>query len=378
MTLPLVASGTPVSVDLQSDREYLYCICGRSDDQPFCDGSHRGTDLEPLPFQVDEDGPALLCRCKQTADPPFCDGSHTAVPQERVGTEFRLDRSGGSSAAPSPRATEEEPHLEFIHALARDGLTGSGPEGPVAAMGVPRSRLPDWDDLQILTAQLARRPLEREESVGTELVIGPAARKPLRLAIPVLVTDMSFGALSEEAKLALARGAEAVGTAICSGEGGLLPEELEASRRCLFELGPARHGYSEELLERVQAFHFKAGQAAKTGVGGHLPAAKVTERIAAIRGIQAGETAHSPAGFPDLATPEAFARFADRVRERSGGIPVGFKMSAQHIEADLDVALEAGADYIVLDGRGGGTGAAPLLFRDHISVPTIPALARAR
>ncbi len=75
---------------------------------------------------------------------------------------------------------------------------------------------------------------------------------------------------------------------------------------------------------------------------------------------------------------EDFRRFADRVREISGGIPVGFKISAQHIEADLDFALAAGADYIILDGRGGGTGSAPLLFRDHISVPTIPALARAR
>ncbi len=128
----------------------------------------------------------------------------------------------------------------------------------------------------------------------------------------------------------------------------------------------------------VQAFHFKAGQAAKTGTGGHLPGAKVTARIAAIRGIPEGEPASSPATFADLHTPADFRAFGDRVRELSGGIPVGFKLSAQHIELDLDFALEAGADYLILDGRSGGTGGAPLLFRDHIAVPTIPALARAR
>jgi methylamine---glutamate N-methyltransferase subunit C len=78
-----------------------------------------------------------------------------------------------------------------------------------------------------------------------------------------------------------------------------------------------------------------------------------------------------------LETPEDFRRFADGVRERTGGIPVGFKLSANHVEQDLAFALEGGADYVILDGRGGGTGASPALLRDHISVPTIPALARA-
>ena len=91
-----------------------------------------------------------------------------------------------------------------------------------------------------------------------------------------------------------------------------------------------------------------------------------------------GEDAISPSTFPDLDTPDDFRKLADEVRERSGGIPIGFKLSANHIEDDIDFALAASADYIILDGRGGGTGAAPLIFRDHISVPTIPALARAR
>jgi rubrerythrin len=184
--------------------------------------------------------------------------------------------------------------------------------------------------------------------------------------------------LSEEAKTALAKGAEIAGTGIASGEGGMLPEENAANSRYLFELGSAKFGYAEDILSHVQAFHFKAGQAAKTGTGGHLPGSKMKGKIAAIRRLPEGQSAVSPPAFTDLTSPHDFHRFADRVRELTGGIPIGMKMSAQHIEEDIDFALQAGVDYIILDGRGGATGAAPLIFRDNISVPTIPALARAR
>ncbi|MFQ5748702.1 MAG: glutamate synthase-related protein [Planctomycetota bacterium] len=273
---------------------------------------------------------------------------------------------------------EAEPFVGEIGRLAREGLSRTGPHGAVAAMGVGRTRLPSWDDIQILPAQLARMPLLDEEPVSTSVVIGPRARRPLELAIPILVSDMSFGALSQEAKTALARGAERAGTGICSGEGGMLPEEQAGNTRYFYEMASARFGFRMELLDRVQAFHFKGGQGAKTGTGGHLPGGKVVGRIAEVRGLPEGTPAVSPSRFPDLTCPADFRRVAEEVRERTGGIPVGFKLSANHVEADIDAALETGVDYIILDGRGGGTGAAPLLFRDNISVPTIPALARAR
>ena len=175
-------------------------------------------------------------------------------------------------------------------------------------MGAPCEELPIWNNIQFVTAQLARRPQLEDVPVGTEMVIGPNAERPLPLVIPILVSDMSFGALSQEAK---------------------------------------------------------------TGTGGHLPGIKV-------RGLEPGTPAISPSTFIDLVNEDDFRRFSDSVREASGGIPVGVKMSAQHIEDDIDAALRVGVDYIILDGRGGGTGAAPVIFRDHISVPTIPALARAR
>ena len=257
--------------------------------------------------------------------------------------------------------TPVEPHNHLIQSLAREGLSKVGHHGPSAAMGVPRQEVPSWDDLQIVTAQLARKPLLDDTEVGTEVVIGPRAKKPLRLEIPLFVSDMSFGALSAEAKVALAKGAELAGTGICSGEGGMLPEEQANNGRYFYELASARFGYSLDKVARSQAFHFKGGQAAKTGTGGHLPGDKVTAAIAEVRGLPVGETAISPSTFPDLHEPADFEQVAEQVREATGGIPIGFKLSAQHIEEDIDFALEATADYIIVDGRGGGTLGAALI-----------------
>lgn len=280
--------------------------------------------------------------------------------------------------ADTSHGTAEEPHTALIQQYARDGLTKTGHHGRVDSMGVPREELPKWDDLQLLTAQLHKAPLLDDDPVGTDVVIGPNAQKPLRLDIPLFVSDMSFGALSEPAKVALARGAELAGTGICSGEGGMLPEEQDANSRYFYELASARFGFTWDKLAKVQAFHFKGGQGAKTGTGGHLPGKKVQGKIAEVRGLEPGTDAISPPRFPDWSDVSQIKEFADDVRDRTGGIPIGYKLSAQHIEKDLDAALEVGVDYIILDGRGGGTGAAPIIFRDNISVPTIPALARAR
>ena len=374
MTKPVVADRKPMAVELKKGEEQHWCACGRSNNQPFCDGSHRVTDIVPKAFTPEEDGEAYLCMCKHTGNAPYCDGTHATLPDDiEQPLQDMREASGGEV-----RATEEEPTVKQIHDLARDGLSKVGHHGEMAAMGVPRNQLPHWDDIQVLTAQMASKPLMDDMAVGTELVIGPNAKKPLVLDIPLFVSDMSFGALSEEAKTALAKGAELAGTGICSGEGGMLPEEQQSNSRYFYELASAKFGFKESLLNNVQAFHFKGGQGAKTGTGGHLPGNKVVGKIAEVRGLPEKTAAVSPPTFDDLSSVEDFKRFADRVREVSGGIPVGFKLSANHIEADIEFALQASADYIILDGRGGGTGAAPLIFRDHISVPTLAALARAR
>ena len=127
-----------------------------------------------------------------------------------------FDREAYQGLYQDPHGGPEEPYNAYIRTLATQGPEGIDHHGPMSAMGVPLTELPRWDTIQILTAQLARPPLLDDDEVGTDVVIGPGARTPLRLDIPLLVSDMSFGALSEEAKVALAMGAEGAGTGICS------------------------------------------------------------------------------------------------------------------------------------------------------------------
>ena len=289
---------------------------------------------------------------------------------------FNRDEYLGAYADTHPEETE--PYTGYIKELAKNGLKKIGHHGFSASMGVDRNTLPKWNDIQFLPAQLANRPLLDHEDVSTKVIIGPNAKKPIHLDIPLFVSDMSFGALSKEAKIALSKGAEMAGTGICSGEGGMLPEEQQNNSNYFYELASAQFGFSWDKLDNVQAFHFKGGQGAKTGTGGHLPGNKVSAEIAKVRGLKEGETAISPAANPNFHSVQDFKDFANKVRKRTEGIPIGFKIAASHIEKDIQFALDVGVDYIILDGRGGGTGSAPTILRDHINVPTIPALARAR
>lgn len=305
-----------------------------------------------------------------------CEEDVKRFEDEEIPSRFQTDEYLGLYADTHPESTE--PYTLYIKHLAQHGLTEYGHHGATDAMGVDRNTLPKWEDIQILPAQLAQKPLLDDAHVSTKVVIGPKANRPLEFDIPIFVSDMSYGALSKEAKIALAKGAEMSGTGICSGEGGMLPEEQASNSRYLYELASAKFGFSWDKLEKVQAFHFKAGQGAKTGTGGHLPGYKVVGEIAKVRGLPEGQAAISPATFTDMHSVEDFRNFANKVREVTNGIPIGFKMSANRLEQDLDFALDVGIDYIILDGRGGGTGAAPIVLRNHISIPTIPALARAR
>lgn len=362
----------PFEIKPKKGDTIAFCMCGKSKNGPYCDGSHEGTGITPKVVKYDEDSKIHACGCRQSKNLPFCDGTHATL------NETNNNTSNESAQSSLPNNTTIEPHIQYIHNLAINGLSKLGSHGQLGAMGVPRQDLPSWDDIQFITAQLATFPLLDHDEVNSETIIGPNAKKPLKLKIPLFVSDMSFGSLSQEAKVSLSKGAELAGTGICSGEGGMLSEEQESNSHYFYELASARFGFSMDKIKKCQALHFKGGQAAKTGVGGHLPGIKVTEKIADVRGLKPGEDAISPSKFLDWTSIEQIKDFADQVRSETGGIPIGYKLSAQHIEDDIDAALKVGVDYIILDGRGGGTGAAPLILRDHISVPTIPALARAR
>ncbi|MBO6919721.1 MAG: CDGSH iron-sulfur domain-containing protein [Rhizobiaceae bacterium] len=217
----IIAAKHPAKVDLVEGKDYYWCQCGRSKSQPFCDGSHAGTGITPTKFTAEKSGGAALCQCKSSANAPFCDGTHAQLGDLNVGDNAPKPKA--KDGAPDAVATPEEPTVARIHELARDGLSKLGHHGEMGSMGVPRKDLLHWDDILVLPAQMARKPLLDDVPVKTEVVIGPRAEKPLQLDIPLFVSDMSYGALSEEAKTALSRGAQLAGTGICSGEGGMLP-----------------------------------------------------------------------------------------------------------------------------------------------------------
>ncbi len=261
--------------------------------------------------------------------------------------------------------------MDDIHEMA---VTG---ESIHAAMGTTFP-MPGWDDILILGAQLGRLPLEDGDPVETTTVIGKNAKKPLVITNPVYVSHMSFGALSKESKTALAKGSALAHTAMCSGEGGVLPEEMDAAYQYIFEYVPNQYSVSDEILQNANAIEIKIGQGTKPGMGGHLPGNKVTPEIAAVRGKPEGEDIQSPSRYPDITTKEQLKDKVEELRSRSKGRPIGVKIAAGHLEEDLAFCVYAGPDFITIDGRGGATGSSPLFLRDSASIPTIYALYRAR
>lgn len=262
-------------------------------------------------------------------------------------------------------------YMDEIHEMAVSG------KSIIAAMGT-EMKMPDWDQILFLGAQLDPMPLDEHAPVSTRTVIGKNAAKPMVLENPVYISHMSFGALSKETKVALAKGSAMAGSAMCSGEGGILPEEKAAANRYIFEYVPNQYSVTDENLKAADAIEIKIGQGTKPGMGGHLPGEKVTEEISRIRNKPMGQDVISPSRLPGINTREDLKALVSELRERSEGRPIGIKIAAGRIEKDLAFCLAAEPDFITIDGRGGATGASPKLIRDATSVPTIYALSRAR
>lgn len=262
-------------------------------------------------------------------------------------------------------------YMEEIHQMAVTGKIIDGAMGTQMAM-------PGWDDILLLGAQLNPAPLLDSDSVSTKTILGKHAKKPMELESPVYISHMSFGALSREIKVALAKGSAMAKTAMCSGEGGILPEERDAAYKYIFEYIPNKYSVTDENLRSADAIEIKIGQGTKPGMGGHLPGEKVTQEIAALRGKNPGEDIQSPSKFKELNSKEDLKAMVDMLRERSLGRPIGIKIAAGRIESDLEYCVYADPDFITIDGRGGATGSSPLLLRESTSVPTVFALCRAR
>lgn len=282
--------------------------------------------------------------------------------------------SGNPLAYPEEFAKSESkefPQMNVIHQMA---LTG---KSIIDAMGTLKPII-SWDDILIMGAQLNPAPLNEGDPVDTTTIIGKKARKPMKIYHPIYVSHMSFGALSKEMKTALAKGSAMTKTAMCSGEGGILPSERQAAYKYIFEYVPNLYSVTEENLKNADAIEIKIGQGTKPGMGGHLPGDKVTEEISKIRRKPMGQDVLSPSKFPNIETRQDLKRMVDWLKEASDGRPIGVKIAAGHVEQDLEWIAYADADFVTIDGRGGATGASPRSLKDNTSIPTIFALHRAR
>lgn len=402
---PLVVSGFH---ELEQDNSLIVdtkdvialCRCGKSKTKPYCDGTHGkigfsdSTDKQNIEITVPDlskirvikDGPYFisgsieaeneqqprikkqfaLCRCGESKNKPYCDGAHG---------EHEFKDGGLIPKIPElERKIIENKLDEKIYTVNQLSKTGKSEN---SAMGT-LLKFPTFDEVLFNGSQLKIMPYNEDVNVTLKTVIGKNAKKPLELDLPFYVSHMSFGALSREAKIALATGTSLVGTAMCSGEGGMLPEERKAAKKYIYELGTAPFSHIDSVIKQADAVEIKIGQGVKPGLGGHLPSNKITPEIAKIRGLKPGEDSVSPGRLTGLNVIEDLEKLVTRLRKLTDGVPIGVKFASGNIEEDLEEALKSNPDFITIDCRGGGTGSSPKFLKDNIGTPPIYAIRRAR
>jgi glutamate synthase domain-containing protein 2 len=276
--------------------------------------------------------------------------------------------------------------------LARRGLRPSATFDPATIHDIQRAastgiydirgggtkrKVPHFDDLLFLGASMSRYPLEGyREKCGTDVILGGRhGAHPLHLDIPVTIAGMSFGALSGRAKEALGRGASAAGTSTTSGDGGMTPEERGQSKQLVYQMTPSRYGMNPDDLRKADAIEVVLGQGAKPGGGGMLLGQKISERVAGMRTLPQGIDQRSSCRHPDWTGADDLTIKIGELRELTGWEkPVYVKIAASRAYYDVKLAVNAGADVVVLDGMQGGTAAAQDVFIEHVGIPTMAAI----
>jgi glutamate synthase domain-containing protein 2 len=243
-----------------------------------------------------------------------------------------------------------------------------------------RRKVPDFDDLLLLTASASRYPLEGyRERCETRTVLGArTASNPVVLDIPITIAGMSFGALSAAAKDALGRAAGEVGTSTTTGDGGMTPEERASSKTLVYQCLPSRYGFNPDDLRAADAVEIVLGHGAKPGGGGMLLGQKVGPRVAAMRTLPEGIDQRSASRHPDWTGPDDLRIKIEEMREVTGWrVPVYVKVGATRVNHDVKLAVAAGADVVVVDGMQGGTAATQEAFIEHAGIPTLAAVRQA-
>lgn len=264
---------------------------------------------------------------------------------------------------------------QWILDIAKAAKTG---EPIIASTRTKKTGKVSFDDLTFLQTTIDKKPVDYfRENIGAETIIGKTSKHPLKLATPILIAAMSYGALSKEAKIALAKASTKVRTAANTGEGGMLPEERKYAKILIAQYSTARFGVTDTYLKAADAIEIKFGQGAKPGQGGLLLKEKITSDIAKVRGIELGKDVHSPPYHADINSIKDLKDTVSMLRKKTNK-PIIIKLGAGDVETDVKLALKANPDAIAIDGMEGGTGAAPRIMLDEFGIPTLAALVRAR
>lgn len=238
---------------------------------------------------------------------------------------------------------------------------------------------PHLDSITFIPAQTTPFPTESDVEVDVQVTIGPRAKKPMKLKIPLMISGMAYGiALSEEIRLSLAQAANHVGTAINSGEGGVLPEELEQAGKYILQFSKANWAKDEELIKQADMIEVKFGQGALFGIGGKISPKNLTGRARKIMELKENEDAVIYDNFFEDQTIQDLKELVDELRNITGGVPIGAKIGAGgKIEEDIDHLVEIGVDYIAIDGGQAATLGAPPILTDDMGIPSLHAIVRA-
>ncbi len=326
--------------------ELLYCAKGKSD----CEIEVKGCICNTC----------SICFEYKLENLYYCD-------KDEIGENKALMRS--------KRLDEDDEFYKTVVDIKNMSSTG---KSVTASMGSLRKLQYSLDDLHFVPAQVDKIPLNREDKVNTEVIIGKTSKNPFKISSPIMISGLSFGAVSKNVRLIIAQTADKLNIAFNSGEGGVLNEELDIAKdKIIVQYSTGRFGIDEEILKSAATVEIRFGQGAYPGKGSYLPADKMTSEIAEIRGLKRGEAAYSPAHHPDIRNPEEIKDKVSYLREITDGVPVGAKIGCGNVERDIEVLVEAEVDFIALDGFGGGTGATNLCIRDNVGIPIFAALPQA-
>lgn len=252
----------------------------------------------------------------------------------------------------------------------------------IRGFGTLRPRTwPTFDDLTFIPCTLTRVPLEGyRERCETKTLLGTRfAEKPIELEVPIMIAGMSWGALSYNAKVALAKGANSIGSSNTTGDGGMLMAEREHSKTLIYEVLPSRYGINVHDLRVADGIELTIGQGAKPGTGGLLLESKTLGDVAEHRDLPQGVDQRSPCRHPDFLGPDDMVIKIEELREATDWqVPIFVKMGATRVFDDVRLAAKAGADVVVVDGMEGGTGASAEICQEHTGIPTLAAVCEAR